>query len=53
MVLFVIFEYNCLVLGVFKNVIDLGLWLYGDSVFVGKFVVVIGVLVGVIGMVLV
>lgn len=46
MVLFVIFEYNWLVFGVLKNVIDIGLCLYGDSVFVGKLVVVIGVFIG-------
>lgn len=51
-VLFVMLEYNCGILGVLKNVIDWGLWLYGQSVWGGKLVGIVGVLLGVIGMVL-
>lgn len=49
--LFVFFEYNCFIFGVLKNVIDWGLWLWGYNFFVCKFIGIIGVLIGVIGIV--
>lgn len=50
-VMFVMLEYNCLVFGVLKNVLDNCLCFYGYSVWVGKLVGVVGVLFGVIGVV--
>lgn len=46
--MFVILEYNCLVLVVLKNVLDVGLCLYGESVWDKKLGFVVSVLLGVI-----
>lgn len=52
-VLVVILEYNCSFFGVIKNVLDWVSCFYGKNLWLGKLVVVIGILFGVIGVVVV